>query len=436
MPTHRMADRLHGWIRKLLRDRAANVTFTFALLVVPIVGAVGTAVDYSRANAVRTAMQNALDSAALTLGKEADTLNANNLNQQATAYFMALFKEPDATGATLTSDFQRTTETLTLNATANVNTTFSRVIGFKQLKVDTTSTVVWAASKKVEIALVLDNTGSMKSSGKIEALKKASKGFIDAMKKASKKKDLVKVAIVPFDTHVNIGPSYKSSPWIDWSLMSGGGGWGGGSNWNTSNNYGDADDDTRFDDDRVDKDNWTGCIIDRAQPNDVLDTPPSSNAATLYPAENCDLIPILPLTSDWNAAHTMINKMKADGKTNLTIGLVWGWHVLTPSDPMPEGRAPAKDVEKIIVFLTDGLNTQNRWTTKAIDIDARTKIVCDNIKKAGIKIYTIRVMEGNQALLQACASNPGMYYNVTSASGIEPVFEEIARSLSQLRISR
>jgi len=88
------------------------------------------------------------------------------------------------------------------------------------------------------------------------------------------------------------------------------------------------------------------------------------------------------------------------------------------------------------VFLTDGLNTQNRWTTKASDIDARTKLVCDNIKKAGIKIYTIRVMEGNQALLQSCASNPGMYYNVTQASQINPVFEEIARSLQQLRISR
>ena len=394
------------------------------------------------------------NSTALTLGKEAADLNNNNLNKKANAYFTAQFNEPGTRLTALVSTFDAGTETLTLSATGSVDTTFTRVLGFTQIKIDTTSTVTWGTSRTIEIALVLDNTGSMRSSGKIEALKDATKNFIHAMKKASKKKDAIKVAIIPFDTHVNIGPANKTQSWIDWSLMdaaaggssgsgssgSGSSGRGSGSSggWtrDASNNYGDADDDTRSDDDRVNKDTWTGCVIDRAQPNDVLDTSPTSNSATWYPAENCGLIPLLPLTEDWNAAHAMINKMKADGKTNLTVGLVWGWHALTPNSPLPEAAPPQKNLEKIIVFLTDGLNTQNRWTTKATEIDARTKLVCDNIKKAGIKIYTIRVMEGNQALLQACASNPGMYYNVTQASQINPVFEEIARGLQQLRISR
>jgi hypothetical protein len=204
----------------------------------------------------------------------------------------------------------------------------------------------------------------------------------------------------------------------------------------SSNNYGDADDDTRYDDDRVDKDNWTGCVIDRQQPHDVDDTAASANSKTWYPAENCGLAPILPLTTDFNAVKSMLDKMKADGKTNLTVGLVWGWHALTPNTPLPEGTVASKTIDKYIVFLTDGLNTQNRWTTKAPDIDARTKIVCDNIKKAGIKVYTIRVMEGNQTLLQNCASSAAMYYNVTQASQLQPVFAEIARSLYQLRISK
>jgi hypothetical protein len=88
------------------------------------------------------------------------------------------------------------------------------------------------------------------------------------------------------------------------------------------------------------------------------------------------------------------------------------------------------------VFLTDGLNTQNRWTTKAADIDARTKLVCDKIKAANIRIYTIRVFEGNQTLLQNCASTPGMYYNVTAANQMTPVFADIAQSLIQLRITK
>ena len=103
---------------------------------------------------------------------------------------------------------------------------------------------------------------------------------------------------------------------------------------------------------------------------------------------------------------------------------------------MPEGIAPAKNIKKIIVFLTDGLNAQNRWTTKAAEIDARTKLSATTSRRPESRFYTVRVMEGNQALLQACASSPGMYYNVAPASRIKPVFEEIARGLSQLRISR
>jgi Mg-chelatase subunit ChlD len=127
--------------------------------------------------------------------------------------------------------------------------------------------------------------------------------------------------------------------------------------------------------------------------------------------------------------------MKASGKTNLTIGLVWGWHALTTNMPLPEASAPTKDLDKYIVFLTDGMNTQNRWSTKPSDIDARTTAVCNAIRKQNIKVYTIRVMEGNEALLRNCASSSAMYFNVTEAKQIAPVFESIAKTLMPLRIA-
>jgi Flp pilus assembly protein TadG len=437
MATVNLVGHLRSQFTALCRDRAANAVITFALILVPVVGAVGVGVDYSRANSARTAMQSALDSTALALGKDYEDLNSGNVAKQATKYFKALFNRSEVHSVNIGGKLDLVAESLTLTGDGVVDTGFARVLGINKVKIAVSSTVIWGTNKKLEIALVLDNTGSMASSGKIEALQKASKEFIDAMKKVSKKTGDIKVAIVPFDTHVNVGPSYNTASWIDWSLMTSASGGGyGGTNWNGSNNYGDADDDTRFDDDRVNKASWTGCVIDRQQPYDVDDTAPSRNAATWYPAENCDLIPVLPLTSDWNAAKSMLDKMKADGKTDLTIGLVWGWHALTPGVPLTEGSAPSKNIDKYIVFLTDGLNTQNRWTTKAGDIDARTKIVCDNIKKARIQIYTIRVMEGNQALLQSCASAPSMYYNVTQASQLQPVFADIARSLYQLRITK
>jgi len=78
----------------------------------------------------------------------------------------------------------------------------------------------------------------------------------------------------------------------------------------------------------------------------------------------------------------------------------------------------------------------NRWTSNASQIDARTTLVCNNIKAAGIKIYTIRVMDGNKSLLQSCATSPNMYYEVNQSSQMASVFAAIAQDLTTLRISK
>src|SRR5262245_15597684 len=186
MRLHSVFDRLSSTVRALRRDQAANVAILFALATVPIVGAVATAVDYSRANSARTAMQAALDAAALTLGKDVSTSSAGQLNKKANDYFKAVFNRAEAHDIKIAAKYKAAEETLTLTGSGAVDTTFARLLGFQQIKIDATSTVAWGTSKKLEIALVLDNTGSMASSGKIEALKKASKGFIDALKKAAK----------------------------------------------------------------------------------------------------------------------------------------------------------------------------------------------------------------------------------------------------------
>src|SRR5262245_7395228 len=84
MKLHRIIDRLWTNVRALRRDQAANVMLTFGLLLVPIMGAAGAAVDYSRANSTRTAMQAALDAAALSLGKELEAGNVPALKQRQT----------------------------------------------------------------------------------------------------------------------------------------------------------------------------------------------------------------------------------------------------------------------------------------------------------------------------------------------------------------
>ena len=66
-------DRFMRTVRESAPANAANVTVTFALATIPMVGFVGAAVDYSHANSVKTAMQAAADSTALMLSKTAAT---------------------------------------------------------------------------------------------------------------------------------------------------------------------------------------------------------------------------------------------------------------------------------------------------------------------------------------------------------------------------
>src|SRR6185295_17500992 len=109
-----------------------------------------------------------------------------------------------------------------------------------------------------------------------------------------------------------------------------------------------------------------------------------------------------------------IDAMTPAGNTNVTIGLAWGFQVLSPNEPF-NAPAVAPDLDKVIVLMTDGENTKNRWTSTASTIDARTQKACDNIKAANIKLYTVRVIDGDAALLKACATKPSMYYDVQQA---------------------
>ena len=100
---------------------------------------------------------------------------------------------------------------------------------------------------------------------------------------------------------------------------------------------------------------------------------------------------------------------------------------------------------QVIILLTDGLNTQDRWYSDQNSIDTRQQLTCNNINAAGITLYTIQVNTGGDptsTLLQNCAGSPGKYpdsgkfYLLTSSSQILTVFTQIGTDLSQLRLAK
>src|SRR4051794_35138328 len=92
-------------IRQLRTDERGGIVPMFAICLAAILAAVGGAVDYSRANASRTSMQAALDTAALMLAKEASNLTQAQLRQKAQSYFEVNFNSSQAKNIAITPTF-------------------------------------------------------------------------------------------------------------------------------------------------------------------------------------------------------------------------------------------------------------------------------------------------------------------------------------------
>ena len=162
-----------------------------------------------------------------------------------------------------------------------------------------------------------------------------------------------------------------------------------------------------------------------------------------------------------------LNAMVAAGDTEIPLGMMSGWHVLSPNAPFADGSAyGTANTVKIVVLVTDGQNTygtgmngtdnseytalgyvwQNRWTSSANPypdppsyLDDRLAKVCTNMKNAGMIIYTVPVEvtdTGIKSLLQTCASSADKYIDVASSSQLQAAFSNIAGSISALRLAQ
>ena len=552
---------LRNTLRKFRSARAGNVAIIFALATLPIIGGVGVAIDYSRANYVKAKMQSVLDATALMVSKEAATDTSSQLQANASSYFLAQFNPPEAQNITITATYSSTGGThVVLNATASVPTTFAAILGINAVNLSDSSTVDWG-SARLQVALVLDNTGSMGQSGKMPALQTAANSFLSQMNSLAVNNGDVVASIIPFDVDVNLGSSNYNQSWVlfddgtdsSWdgtygtcsisgysprsacvaqsscsiagktsqSSCTGAGTcsissktsqstctaagtcsissktsqstctaagvcsnpgkttqssctgtsactnssytssskctshgytWGLGT-WTagvwtagvwtagvwsagiwTPNNHS----------------TWNGCVADRGDSTGPdagnYDTnvvePTTSIAATLFPADQYSPCPqeVMGLSYNWSAMSSEINNMSPGGTTNQAIGLALGWMSLVGGGPFTvPAPTPGYTYQQIIILFTDGLNTQDRWYTVQSQIDARQTLTCNNIKAAGITLYTVQISTDGtpvSPLLQSCATDSSKFFYLTSSSQVVTTFNQIGTNIAQLFIAK
>ena len=410
-------------IKRALADKNGSVGIIFGLSLLPVMAMAGSALDYSRAVQTRTKLQSALDAAVLAAARDGASMTDAQISARARNFVDANMAGNSSSFTLDSLNMTRIGKTVRLTGSATVATVMLPIIGINNIKVDGTSQSTWGTTN-IELALVLDNTGSMGSAGKMPALKAASKNLIDILTGVATSDSNIKIGIVPFDTHIKIGTGYVAESWLRFAPYD------------------------PVPEMRATQASWTGCVTDRDQPYDANDNAPiPAQNMTLYPAVNCantTLAQMMPLTAlsptnntPANALKARIDSMQPSGWTNVTIGTSWGMAMLSSGQPLTQAANPAStpDVVKHMIVLTDGDNTRNRWTSSQTSIDDRTRAACTAAKQAGITVHTIRVIDGNAALLRECATSPANFYNVSDASQLTPVFQSIARQIGRIRIT-
>lgn len=412
-------------VRSFVADRQGTFPMILALAMPALLGCIGVAVDYSRASQARAALQSALDSTVLALAKEAPKSSEAQLLALGSAYFAALMgKDADIALGSLKVGKQPKSVEVSLRGT--VKTSFAALFGWPQYDIDVRAASAYG-TRRIEVALVLDNTGSMQASNKIGELKKASHTLVTMLEAAAAgSPDQVKIAIVPYTTRVNLGTAYKNETWLTNQPT--------GTFMNGYNRPAMRND-------------WQGCVADRDAPyNRTTKAAGIAIAQSLYPMVNCTdgVARAQPLTSNWTLLRSRIDAMQASGMTNITLGAQWGFEMLSGTAPFSETFGTA-ETERFMILLTDGNNTQDRWGAwDETRMNTDTRGLCDAItergvpeaaKKHRIRLYTVLVINGNEPLLRDCASNPTMFMKVKQANQLESVFKKIADDIGTIRLT-
>jgi Flp pilus assembly protein TadG len=491
-------------LRAFAAAHGGNVAMIYALSMIPILAATGSAIDLSRGMVVKMRLGEALDSAALAVGGTLG-LTQSQMTTKAQQFLTANYPG-NALGQISNLSVSSSGQVVTVSATATVQTAFMGLFGVNYLTVSESAEVT-RDSKGLEVALVLDNTGSMAQSGKLSALKSAANTLIDTVWAGQTTPAYAKGAIVPFSFTVRVDTTtFVNNHWVDTTGLS------SMAKVNFSNSkYAFAIWAT------MSNQSWGGCLEARPNGYEELDTAPTTGTPdTLWvpffqpdepdsssfsgynhnylsdgststsadtrlkryqkyagqnnsgPNTGCNMLQIQPLTNNSTTLKTAINAMIATGNTDVNLGVGWGWRTLSPTPPYTEG-SPYGDPywNKAMVVLTDGTNTEPTTSTfhqsdytafnylvrnnllgsgathntanAEAELDRRTALVCENAKAAGIRVYTILLMENSSRavnLMRACATSPDLYFNSPSASELQGVFNAIATDLSNLRVSR
>ncbi len=476
--------------KNFIKNAKGNVSIAFAISAVPMVAIMGAGLDYAKGQQVNAQFQSVVDSAALAAAASPSE-SISELESIVGSYVTRNMKVKGNYSTPEVKVEKLEDGKLEVSIKTKLQTNLIKVVGIDYFDVKAKS-IVTREFGNVDVALVLDNTGSM-SGSRMTALKSAARNLVNTVYDAKSDDSVVRVGIVPFSDYVNIGMSRRNASWADiprdrntrtrayrwryrytryncrWRYRSGYYYYRDGRrlyrpgyryrqcSWRRGARYRQAYW-------IYDRSIWRGCVASRNYPYNTKDIRPDIKIPGVM-NRSCSR-EITTLSTDRNAILREIGRMSADGSTYIPAGLMWGWRVISDAQPI-DGSSNAQTsnngnnnngqgyntssgakVAKSIVLMTDGANTRSpRYSQRdhqggsRSTADNLTAEVCRNIKNSPdeITVYTVAFSVNDNAtknMLRNCATSASHYFDASNSAKLAEAFEKIAKSLALLRISQ
>ena len=457
-------------------SRRGSIAVNISLLIVVIAALSAFAIDYARAVAARSVLQDELDAVTLMAARIPDATDREV--KRAAAEYLAIKLRQNETLIKPRGEWKVQKSAVTGEATATVKSLFGfPEIGPFNLRV---KTQVRRGTGATEVALVLDTTGSMAGS-RITALKEAANTLVTKLTEV--KEADVKIAVIPFGQYVNVGVRRRSEPWAnvpaDYSQQVTP---GCSTITQTTSCQTESYACTRYNDGipyqatctrsyncvttpvnpprqhcpapYTNNYRFYGCIGSPPFPSNVKDNDPSRR----YPGFlnlTCGA-EIMPLTKDAAGLKSTIDGLTPSGETYIPSGLAWGFNALSRARPLTEARGydtagPNVRPRKVLVLMTDGTNTKLMNPAngrhdisppaggRADQADDYTARLCANIKAENIELFSVAFEvddEVTKKMLKKCATDKAHFFDASNSAELIKAFSDIATALQNLYIAK
>jgi len=417
-------------MREFLNNDDGNVALMFSLLAVPLLMAVGAAVDMSRVSAAHVRLQDATDTAALSAALKYNDEGAKQMRLEAQQLVTSNFATANDVSLSKIKARKTKNNTVEVTTTASVKPMFVQMFGYPNMDISASSEASLGNSIGMELAIAFDSTNSMAFDSRWDNAMSSIQGTLKDMKRLTGKKEFY-VSLVPFTDRVNIGTANFS--WLTSAPPAG----------------------------------WNGCVEPREYARggytwSVDDQNPFAEpfeASVPGVTGALSACPALEITGPTKKPKDIIDatkKMTHGGTGRLDTGLAWSWRLVSPKWQGRWGvtNYPASSGAKIkrkkkIIFVSDGNTTAyEHEMSKERDWDWNegSKVgfehivdLCTRIKNDGVEIYMLKI-DGNphaDSYFQQCASSSSHYYKITQADEIPTVFDDILNGLrEELRLVR